>query len=542
MAQVDIAPAPSSAEQYRALVQMRLLLLRRGLQSASSKVSFVLRIVVQLLFASVACLLGIGAGVGAYYAVSEGELRFAQHGLFFASLVWQLLVLLRSTVAHEVGRNLLRFPIRFKTYVTLWTLSGMLGFTNIAGAFIGIGVFIGAALAGAPYLAALATGALFFLFNFALSRVSYLWLERFMAHRRTREFLLIVFSLIGILPQLIRIYGASVLHYVPAPIRHAAVFTPPALLARTLMRDTPSGSRWLAIAINCGVIVVLIALVLYRLLQEFRGEDLHEASTGRREVARTRAQYTEGNERFERSVPFAVFMNEVNKLRHSGSAIYQTVAPLLFVVLFGFRMAQRMPSFLLPAGAMYLSLSIMGRATNSLGDDGAGAQLYTLAPVRFRDVMIGKNLFAVAMFLSQIFVLVAITFAVGTPKFWPALYALLFVIFSISVHLWVGNITSIRSAWKIDFSRMNLQSIRAQRRAGGARSSWRTLVAAFGTLGAGVGAGLPSILFDMPWLSVLIMFVLAAAASAIYITRLRRFDHITVAELEPALTALSKTA
>lgn len=542
MAEVENTSQPNAAEQYRALLQMRFILLRRGLRTTGSRVSFVLRILVQLSVFLFAALVGVGTGFVIYEAVSENAIHAGQSSLLVLSVVWQLLVMLRSTISHEVGRNLLRFPLRFTTYATLWTLSGMLGFTTIAGASAGIGIFFGAAIAGTPYFIALLAGLLFFLFNFALSRVLYLWLERFMAHRRTREFLLIAFSLVGVLPQFLRIYGASILRFVPAPVRHAMVHTPPPMLMRALMTDATSSARWSALGITLAVVAVLVTLVLYRLLQEFRGEDLHESVAGHRETAKARTQYTEGRASFERSVPFAVFQNEISKLRHSGSAVYQLVTPLLMVIFFGLRMAAKAPSMLLPGGVMYLSLSIMSNTLNSLGSDAAGAQIYMLAPIRLRDVMLGKNLYAMAMFGAQFIVLLAITFFVGAPKLPYAIYAVLFAIFALAAHLWVGNITSIRSAAKVDLSRVNLQSVRSQRRATNIRSSWRALLVGLGVPAIGVGLGLAGMFWSMPWLPSLVMLVLAAAVLYLYRTRLDRFDHITIADMEPALTALTKTS
>jgi len=52
---------------------------------------------------------------------------------------------------------------------------------------------------------------------------------------------------------------------------------------------------------------------------------------------------------------------------------------------------------------------------NSLGGDGAGTQFYFIAPLRFRDVMLAKNLLTFIIFCIEVVVIYAVARLFSTP-------------------------------------------------------------------------------------------------------------------------------
>lgn len=538
MAEVDKKSV--AREQYRALLQMRWILFRRSLQSKDNRVLLVLRII-QWVVLSV-FLVGMTAGFGfaAFLCVGEGKRTLIASSFSFMMLIWQGYVLLRSTSSHNVSGELLRFPMSFRTYATLWTLSGVFDIPTIIGASVLFAVFIGSVLAEAPYFPTLFGVCAFFIFNIALSRTVLLWMEKLLARRRVREFVIALFSLIGFLPQLMRVYGKNVFHHLPAPARHVLDWLPGSLLANTIMRESTAMQRALSVLALLLLASVFTALVLFRLRTLYRGENLHEATGGplteqEKQKMRQRRLQQSGSSK----VPAIIWENEFRKLWHNGAATFQLFSPLLLIIFFGIRWAHSGP-YLLPGAILYLSFDLGGRSFNSLGTDGAGAQLYRLAPVSMRDVFFGKNLATLTVYAAQfaVLVLIVVFFSHIVPAL--AIFSACFAVFALSVYFTVGNKMSLRRPLRIDAGKLDVQSLRAQRRARGA-NSWRTLLTFFGVPAFGAALLIATVWLNIDWIIASTMLVSACIAAVVYKKALNSLHSIGAAEMENALGILSKT-
>ncbi|MBS1815205.1 MAG: hypothetical protein JSS87_10055 [Acidobacteria bacterium] len=537
---VEINKASIARDQYRALMQVRWVLFKRSLRSKESVVLLVLRII----FWSIAGLfvLGIciGFGFATYLCVEKGRYGTLTGSLGLLMVIWQGYVLLRSTTSHNVSRELLRFPMRFRTYASLWTLSGIFDMPTILGGSLTLAIFMGALLADAPPIPALFAALSFFLLNVALSRTVLLWMEKLLAKRRIREVVVLLFSFVGFLPYLMRNYGKAIMHHLPQSLRNGMQWLPGSLFASALMRNSSAARVWSSAFALVLLTVVFASLVLLRLRTLYRGENLHEATDGPRTVQEKRKIHEKRLRQGGSSkVPAIVWENEFRKLWHNGSAMFQLVSPLLIVVFFGIRWAHSGP-YLLPGATIYLSLDLGGKASNSLGADGPGAQVYRMAPVSMRDVMLGKNLATFTIYAAQMVALIAIAVFLShiVPVF--AVFSACFAMFALSVYFAMGNKTSLRRPVRIDAGKLDIQSLRAQRRARGA-NSWRTLVVLFGVPGFGAALLTLSAWYHMDWLMTAVMFACACVAAVLYKQQLASLDRIGAAEMETAINILSKT-
>src|SRR5256885_14215061 len=97
-----------------------------------------------------------------------------------------------------------------------------------------------------------------------------------------------------------------------------------------------------------------------------------------------------------------------------------------------------------PGMMAYLILILMAPAYNSFAYEGRGIQTYFTAPLRFRDVLLGKNL----MLVSVLSVEIALSFAMLAWRVgWPSPHMLVAtcaaIIFTIVGQLTVANWSSI---------------------------------------------------------------------------------------------------
>ena len=61
-----------------------------------------------------------------------------------------------------------------------------------------------------------------------------------------------------------------------------------------------------------------------------------------------------------------------------------------------------LPELTFPLGAAYSLLLLTNLSYNNFGADGGGAQFFFASPVRFRQIMLGKNLAHAAVFAVEV--------------------------------------------------------------------------------------------------------------------------------------------
>src|SRR5258708_11570869 len=75
------------------------------------------------------------------------------------------------------------------------------------------------------------------------------------------------------------------------------------------------------------------------------------------------------------------------------------------------------PQFFFPAAMAYLILILLSPAYNSFAFEGHGIQSYFMAPVRMRDVLVGKNLFLVSVVAVELVICrCVLVWRIGFPR------------------------------------------------------------------------------------------------------------------------------
>jgi hypothetical protein len=170
-----------------------------------------------------------------------------------------------------------------------------------------------------------------------------------------------------------------------------------------------------------------------------------------------------------------------------------------------------------PGMMAYLILILMAPAYNSFAYEGRGIQTYFMAPLRFRDVFLGKNLMLVSVLALEIGLsLVMLTWRVGLPSLPMMVATLVAIVFTVVGQLTIANWSSLSFPRKLEFG------MRGQRQSGMA------VLVAFGAQimlgGISVVILLTGRWTKNPWLPAEAFTFLAAAAVGGYFASL---DHLT---------------
>jgi ABC-2 type transport system permease protein len=224
-------------------------------------------------------------------------------------------------------------------------------------------------------------------------------------------------------------------------------------------------------------------------------------------------------------------------VRRNPAQFYGLIAPLAMVFIFAGRLGSfARTGYVFPAAVAYSVLGIAALAYNILGVDAAGIQFYFIAPIRLRDVMLGKNLFGFSITAVQLLLVYAVlTFISGRPPFLVTLSTVCWVVFASLVNATIGNMRSITAPKKVDpnkISRKQASQLSALLCIG--------IMLAIGALGAGLM--LMGIAAGMPWLPIPILLALALGAFALYSAGLNRADAMALTHRESLIEELCKAS
>jgi ABC-type Na+ efflux pump permease subunit len=171
---------------------------------------------------------------------------------------------------------------------------------------------------------------------------------------------------------------------------------------------------------------------------------------------------------------------------------------------------------------------------NSFGADAAGIQFFFASPVRFREILRGKNLAAAFVLAVEIALVWLGTCLMYRPPPWDVVLATVTgVFFVLLVNLIAGNFLSVFAPKKIDFGTFGRQ-----------RASNTTAFASLGIQAAVVGlcsvALLAARAYHHIWVAAVVFVILAAGAMVAYFLVLDRMDAIVLKRREAMITELCK--
>ena len=562
-------PEPiSAAQQFQAVAWLRWRLFANGFRRKGGTGELVARIIVFPVAALFVIGPVIGASISSYLAASSDHLQYIT-GIFWGIFALQIIV---SINISPPGLNfdpeaLIRYPLGFTRYLTIRLFLGLLSASTIIGTCALIAAASGVSVAR-PALWPIAFGAAFALAvcNMLFIRMLFAWIDRWLSTRRARELftvLIFVFS-IGIQYANVTINGVgrnqshvdrlAKLHAVArfygniAPFVH---FLPPSLAGSGVLleRQHSPASALASIASVLVFAALFLAIFAWRMQREYRGENLSEA--GQRQASATSAPSERVPHLREARVnseshhipsllsPIlaACFEKEWIYVRRNPAQFYGLIAPLAMVFIFAGRMgAFARTGMVFPAAVAYSVLGIAALAYNILGLDASGVQLYFLAPVPIRTVILGKNLFSFCITAIQlVLVYIVLLLTSGAPPLLVTISTICWVVFACLVNATIGNIRSITAPKKIDPSKISRK-----------QASQLSALMCVGIMLviAALGAGLVSLARFMhtDWLPIPILLALAFGAFALYMAGLNRVDSMARNHRESLVEELSKAS
>jgi ABC-2 type transport system permease protein len=542
-----VAGVVSVPGQFRAVAQMRWRMFLNSLRTRRGGLELGARVLMQGFYAFIGIGFGFGLGFAAWQMAVHNHFRALAALLWTILIFWQMVPIMIASFQETADLSIfLRFPVTFSSYLLLYILSGLFDVGTLVGGIGLLGIWIGTSFArpGVILWITFALG-LFAVFNILLTRMIFVWIDRWLAQRKTREILGVVFLFLMLAVQLLNpalhegnrshhaITTFSILRYARTAGR-AQRFLPPGLAANALAavsRDRPvaAGTDLLILAIYAAAAGSVLGI---RLRAEYRGESLGQAP---RAVDNARARRRQN--RFEGSGPVAaVIEKEIRYIMRSGVMLYGFLAPLVIVFLFSGTGSGFGGKFALPIGVAYSFLGLTRFIYNNLGGEGAGIQIYFLSPTPIREVMLAKNIVHTLIFLIElVFVCIIVAFRTGMPGPQILLITFCWLLFAVPAQLAIGNVLSITMPYRMAHVRM----VREQ---GAAGNNFLSLLVELLVFVVGAAVYLPLQAIGHPALAVPILLGFAVVAIVFWLRVLANSGAMVQARRESLFASLYRAA
>lgn len=527
-------------QQYAALAWARMRIFAHSFRSPRGGVEFAGTLMSYVIGLAIALGPSIGLGIGAWAALRQNHPLGITAEFWAVCLIWQFLSAMAPALAGQNPEmnHLLRYPLSFGSWVLLYLLYGLISPSSIIGALWCMAVWIGISVARPDLMAGAGIAlAIFALFNLLLSRAILAWVERWMAQRRTREIVTVVFLFLGLAAQMLNPAFNPTHGKLPFGLKRTAVVRvshkamalegvfPPGMASAAVLRAS-EGRRLESTESLIALLVWMLAaggVLTIRLRAESRGENLSEAPR------RVTAQARVGAGR-RRALDFsgpvaAVFEKDLRYVLRSGPMIYSLAAAPVMVFLFssayrGGPFSGTKVEYALPLGLMWAFLGLMRLVYNNFGGEGEGIQFYFLSPTPGRTVVLGKNALHAALFaLEAALIGGMIIFRFGWPAPSIAAATLAWILFALPANLAAGNTLSLTMPYKANLTRM-----RAERGAMG--NAMLSMLIQLVILGIGAAVFVPFAFFGRQWLATPVLLALAAVSIFVYVRILAGIDRM----------------
>lgn len=548
----DVTRLPGIFEQIRVVAALRWRILRNSLRKKNNRFDLIGLIFLGV-FGSI-FVLGISFAfyMGAYTFVSSGRPGWIALLFWAIFAFWQVFpVFVAGFGASFEFRTLLRFPLSLTTYYIIGLAYGLADFSAAASLCWLLSMTAGAVTANLSVLPAMVLiAAIFVLLNVTLERLIGSWLEKLLSRRKTRELFLALFVLsmvsINFINPMVQRYG-SVLRPIVMRLIPYVSWLPPSLAGRAIasaVQLEPMG--FVLGAAGIAAYGLFFSVFLWRrFAAQYRGEELSESAAPARAVARPIVKQAAEPDHLSALSPqvAAVLRKEFRYLTRNGFAFLTLLLPIMLVLLFSAQFAGKHPTvsgravstdLFFPGMMAYLILILMAPAYNCFAYEGRGIQTYFMAPLRFREVFLGKNLMLVGVLVVEIGLsLATLAWRVGLPSAPLLVATLIAIVFAIAGQLTIANWSSLHFPRKMEFGQMR-----------GQRQSGMAALVAFGTQ-IGLGSISAVILFSgrwsqNPWLPAEAFTLLAAAAVGGYFASLDPLSRLAEAKQESLIEAMCR--
>ena len=561
-----------SRQQFATITWLRWRIFVNSLRSKGAKGELVAKIISYPILALMVLGPSTGAGFASWYFVSQGMEPYLAIPLWIIVVLWQFIGVSTSATGPSFDLSTLtRFPMRYRDYLLMRLSFGLMDPPTLAGLCCLIAMSIGIGVAAPALFAWSALNLFVYAVCLVLfSRVIYSWTERWLAQRRTRE----LFTGIILVASLGFQFAGQAFGRFAQKMgngHHATVspflekigkvlvsinwWLPPGLPA-TSIDHMHAGLPLIAVAALAGLLAfcALFLLILHlRLHAQYLGENLSEApaAAGKKSKAiRPRSNPALASTRSSASFSLlspavgANLIKETRYLLRSGPKLYVLIMPVFVVFLFSMRTSgmsyagfghHGLEGILFTYGCAYTQLLFVGMIYNSLGSDGAGTQFYFIAPLRFRDVMLAKNLLTFIIFCIEAILIYIATSFLSTPAPLDLTAATIaWSLFALFVNMSIGNVRSIVSPKAMDPAKVRSQNVSGL-------NSLISLVVVVACVALGsIMFYLCRYLHASYWLAAAAFTGLAAIAFAMYAIVMNRMDGIAASHAEDLTATLSK--
>ena len=547
----DVAQMPSVWQQLKLIGGLRWHILRNGLRRKNNRWDLIGMIWAAVFGGALVFGTCFGFYAGTYEFLTKNRPQWIAL-LFWGLFVWwQVFPLFAAGFgANFEFKTLLRFPLSMRAFYLLGMGYGLADFAAVSSIAWIISMLVGATVARASVVPVLLlVSALFVLLNVTIERLIGSWMEKVLARRRTRElfFGLFILSMVSLnfLSPIMRRMGSA-----PNPrsfeFVHYLWWTPPSLAGSGVAGAAHGDLR--AFLVGFAGLLIWIGVTSGFLWSRFRaqyfGEELGES--GAPKAAKKRALRADDSGELPRfiSPPVAAVMaKEFRYLTRNGFAFITFLLPPIMVIFFSMQFAGKnsvlkehglSTEMFFPALMAYLILILLSPAYNSFAFEGKGIQTYFMTPVRFRDVLLGKNLLLAVLVMLELSISVGVMiWRVGWPS--PAMFVstVAAVAFAVVGQLSIANWSSLMFPKKMEIGKMK-----------GQRNSGVAVWIAFGAQ-ITIGGICAVILFagrwtGNPWLPAIAFAGLTAAAAGGYTAALGAMDRLAEKKRELLIETLCR--
>jgi ABC-2 type transport system permease protein len=495
-----------------------------------------------------------GMGIAATLAISAGRPELLALLMWFVFMFWQVFPIMATAFTNNPdSSDLLRFPLSYGSYFLVRLAYGAFDPATALGSLWSFGILVGVGFAKPELLPwALLVLLAFAAFNLLFMQMVFAWAERWLAQRRTREIMGILFVLLMLSFQLI---GPLVGHFekrsrpdvqryldVLAPVQG---LLPPGLAADAIAQAVYSRflTGFTSLALLSAFVLVIGYCLHVRLLAQYRGENLSE-------VAAPAALPLDRSLRLGWNLPgfatpvAAVFEKEIRYLLRSGPMLLTLIMPIFVLVIFRFgamnaarhsgAFLARTPDMAFPAAAAYTLLMLTNLAYNNFGGDAGGIQFFYASPVSFREIVLAKNLtHAGILAVETIVAWIAVSFLYGRPALDVTIASLAGLLFAVPINFSAGNLLSIYAPKKLDYSSFGRQ-----------RAPQMTVLISLGVQFFVVGVGLAAFWiarhYGNLWIATLFLLALAGISLSAYAMILNRMDGLALKRRETLVAELCR--
>jgi ABC-2 type transport system permease protein len=544
----------SRRDQLATIVWLRWRLFANALRTRRGQLELFSQILVSTAFAAVALGGGFGLAILSYISLVAGRPQMLPVFFWMVFVFWQVLPIMATAFSSTPdSSDLLRFPLGYGSYFLVRLAYGGFDPASVIGCVWSLGLVVGISAAKfALFPWVLLVMLAFAAFNILLMQMIFAWVERWLAQRRTREIMGILFVLLMLSFQLIGPltghYGRRAqpgLQHIVEVITPIQGFFPPGLAADSIVqgiypRFVPALTSLLLL---CAYALVTGYALHLRLMKQYRGENLSEVAAASNPL-RDR-QLHRGWELPGFTAPVAaVLEKEVRYLLRSGPMLFALVMPMVMLVVFRFGAMNsarkslpfftHTPELAFPVAAAYAILMLTNFVYNNFGGDAAGIQFFYASPARFRDIVLAKNLMhAGILVLEAALAWVAVSVIYRRPGLDVTIATAAGLLFAAPINFAVGNLLSIYSPRKIDYSKFGRQRA----------SQFPALISVgiqFVLVGAGAGAFWLASYLSNFWIATLVLLAMAGVSFTVYRMILNLVDGLALERRETMVAELCK--